>query len=65
MKSFVIGASLVAVGMWYIHHAVNYSRAPEPDEKNLGEIVIAKAPDGSLQGRWPGQAPTPTATRSK
>ena len=54
---------MVAVGIWYFQHAAHYSRPPDPDEKAQGEIVIAKAPDGSLQQRWP-QA-TPTATRSR
>jgi len=63
VKNFVIGASLVAVGVFYFHHVANYSRAPEPEEKQPGEIVVAKAPGGLLQERWPGA--TPTATRSR
>jgi hypothetical protein len=62
VKNFLIGATFVAVGVWYGERVVHY-RAHSSDEKPPGEIVIANAPDGSLQARW--QSPTPTATRSK
>jgi hypothetical protein len=66
VKNFVIGLSLVAVGAWYVHHTANYSRssrAPESVEKQSGEMVIANAPDGSLQERWPRATPTATMAR--
>jgi hypothetical protein len=63
VKSFLIGATFVAVGVWYVGRVVHdRSDLPEPRDPP-GEIVIANAPDGTLQGRWP--SATPTATHSQ
>jgi hypothetical protein len=53
VKNLLLSATLVAVGVWYLHHVAHHaaSSAPE-DERQTGEIVIAKAPDGTLIGRW-------------
>jgi len=52
--------SVVGVGVWYLHtHPLRTQSTPEAKEIGSGEIVVAKAPDGSLGGRW--QSPTPAA----
>jgi hypothetical protein len=64
VKNFLLAACMVGAGAWYVHHAFNYRRTPEPEqEKPRGEIVIAEAPDGSLQRRW--QSPTPVPANSR
>jgi len=64
VKNFLLAASLVAAGAWYFHRAFDYhGHAAEPEERPSGEIIIAKAPDGSLQGRW--QSPTPVPANSR
>jgi len=53
VKNLLISATLVAVGVWYLHHVGHHAPPPAPEEqKQTGEIVIAKAPDGTLTGRW-------------
>jgi len=60
VRDFFIFMSVVGVGMWYLHtHPLRTQSTPEGKETGGGEIVIAKAPDGSLIGRWP--SPTPAA----
>jgi len=64
VKNFLLAACMVGAGTWYLHHAFNYKPPPEPkEEKPAGEIVIAPAPDGSLQGRWTSPTPTPASSR--
>jgi hypothetical protein len=59
MKNFLISASLVAVGVWYFHRVVqDRDHSSAPQEQPSGEIVVAGAPDGTLQGRWQ-SSPTP------
>ncbi|HLW35107.1 MAG TPA: hypothetical protein VKS98_05565 [Chthoniobacterales bacterium] len=62
MKNLLISASLVAVGVWYLHR-VSEDRAhlSPPQEQSTGEIVVAAAPDGTLHGRW--QTPPPPAKK--
>lgn len=58
MKNLLISASLVAVGVWYFHRVAQDRAHPAaPEEQPNGEIVVAKAPDGTLQNRW--QTPPP------
>ena len=61
VKNFLISASLVAVGVWYFHRvSVDRAHLSNPDEQKGGEIVVAGAPDGTLQGRWhPGSSTSP------
>jgi hypothetical protein len=63
VKDLVLGVSLVAAGAWCLHGVIDRARAPQPEEKQVGEIVIARAPDGSLRERW--QSPTPAPVTSK
>ena len=59
VRDFFIFMSVVGVGVWYLHtHPLRTQSPPETSEVGGGEIVVAKAPDGSLVGRWP--SPTPT-----
>ncbi|HJT46180.1 MAG TPA: hypothetical protein VJ721_07910 [Chthoniobacterales bacterium] len=61
MKNFLISASLIAVGVWYFHRVMDdRTRGRVPEERPAGgEIVVAGAPDGTLQGRWPSPTPLP------
>jgi hypothetical protein len=53
VKNLLLSATLVAVGVWYLHHVGHHAASPAAeDEKQTGEIVIANAPDGTLTGRW-------------
>jgi hypothetical protein len=63
VKNLVLGLSLVTAGAWCLHGVVDRARAPHPEEKQIGEIVIARAPDGLLRERW--QSPTPAPVTSK
>jgi hypothetical protein len=63
VKNLVLGVSLVAAGAWCLHGVIDRARAPQPGEKQIGEIVVARAPDGSLRERW--QSPTPVPVASK
>jgi len=64
VKSLLISASLIAVGVWYFHRVADDRAHPtQPDEQKTGEIIVANAPDGLLRGRW--QSPTPAARDSK
>jgi hypothetical protein len=60
VKNLLISASLVAVGVWYFHRvSVDRAHLSNLDEQKSGEIVVAGAPDGTLQGRWPGSSTSP------
>ena len=62
VRDFFIFMSVVGVGMWYLHtHPLRNQSPPEAKEIGGGDIVIAKAPDGSLVGRWPSPTPAPRA----
>lgn len=63
VKDLLLGVSLVAVSAWCIHGVIVRARAQQHEERQIGEIVIAGAPDGSLHGRWP--SPAPAFTPSK
>jgi hypothetical protein len=64
VKNFLISASLVAIGAWYFHRVAEDRAHPVvPEEQSGGEIVVANAPDGTLQGRWGHTVPTPTPSR--
>jgi hypothetical protein len=64
LKSFLISASLVAVGVIYFHRVIeDRSHLIQPDERQRGEIVIANAPDGTLRGRWPNPTPAPGSSK--
>jgi hypothetical protein len=63
VKNLLISASLVAVGVWYFHRvADDRGHTTKPEEKPVGEIVIANAPDGSLKERWH-NLPTPIPSK--
>ena len=64
MKNLFISASLFAAGVWYFHHVSEYRAHPaQPEEPVRGEIVIAGAPDGTLQGRWQNASPSPVGRK--
>jgi hypothetical protein len=63
VKNLLLGASLVAGGVWCLHGVVVHTRARQFEEKQVGEIVIAQAPDGSLSGRWQGPTPGPVPSK--
>jgi hypothetical protein len=63
VKSLVIAASLVAGGVWCLHGVVARTRVRQLEEKQVGDIVIARAPDGSLSGRWQGATPAPVPSK--
>jgi hypothetical protein len=53
----VIFMSVVGAGVLYLHtHPLRTQSPSESTEISGGGIVIAKAPDGTLIGRW--QSPT-------
>jgi len=54
--------SVVGAGMWYLHIHPLRTQSPGPTENSGGDIVIAKAPDGTLIGRWPSPTPALQAT---
>jgi len=60
MKSLILAASMIAIGAWYFHRVMDdRSQARTPEEAPSGEIVVAGAPDGSLQQRWHNSTPIP------
>jgi hypothetical protein len=64
VKNLLISVSLIAVGVWYFHRVMdNRANAPQPEEQQSGEIVVAKAPNGWLTERW--KSPTPAASPSR
>jgi hypothetical protein len=66
VRDFFIFMSVVGVGIWYLHtHPLRTPSSPDTNEVGGGDIVIAKAPDGSLVGRWPSPTPAPHAASQR
>lgn len=63
VKNLLLGASLVAVSAWCFHGVIVRARARQLEEQQVGDIVIARAPDGSLSGRWQGATPAPVPSK--